>query len=155
MNRYPLWKYAILVVALLVGLVYTAPNFFGEAPAVQVSSGKATLKLDAAFAPRVQQLLEQAGLKPDFVQFDGNSVKARLADTEAQIKAKDVLSRGAEPGPGQPELHRRAEPAVALAGMADGAARVADVPGPGPARRRALPDAGGHEGGADQEGRSR
>ena len=42
MNRYPLWKYAMLVVALLVGLLYTAPNFFGEAPAVQVSSGKAT-----------------------------------------------------------------------------------------------------------------
>ncbi|MCU0967049.1 MAG: protein translocase subunit SecD, partial [Burkholderiaceae bacterium] len=99
MNRYPLWKYAILVVALLIGLVYTAPNFFGEAPAVQVSSAKATLKLDSAFAPRVQQLLEQAGLKPDFVQFDGNSVKARLSDTEAQIKAKDALSKALNPDP--------------------------------------------------------
>jgi preprotein translocase subunit SecD len=102
MNRYPLWKYAILAIALLVGLIYTAPNFFGEAPAVQVSSGKVTLKLDAAFAPRVQQLLEQAGLKPDFVQFDGNSVKARLADTEAQIKAKDVLSKALNPDPANP-----------------------------------------------------
>ncbi|MCU0924015.1 MAG: protein translocase subunit SecD, partial [Burkholderiaceae bacterium] len=99
MNRYPLWKYAILVVALLIGLIYTAPNFFGEAPAVQVSSAKATLKLDSAFAPRVQQLLEQAGLKPDFVQFDGNSVKARLSDTEAQIKAKDALSKALNPDP--------------------------------------------------------
>ena len=102
MNRYPLWKYAILVVALLVGLIYTAPNFFGEAPAVQVSSAKATLKLDAAFAPRVQQILEQAGLKPDFVQFDGNSVKARLADTDAQIKAKDVLSKALNSDPADP-----------------------------------------------------
>jgi preprotein translocase subunit SecD len=102
MNRYPLWKYAILAIALLVGLIYTAPNFFGEAPAVQVSSGKVTLKLDAGFAPRVQQLLEQAGLKPDFVQFDGNSVKARLADTEAQIKAKDVLSKALNPDPANP-----------------------------------------------------
>jgi preprotein translocase subunit SecD len=102
MNRYPLWKYAILIVALLVGLVYTAPNFFGEAPAVQVSSAKVTLKLDAAFAPRVQQLLEQAGLKPDFVQFDGNSVKARLGDTEEQIKAKDALSRALNPDPTNP-----------------------------------------------------
>ena len=83
MNRYPLWKYAILAVALVIGLLYTAPNFFGEAPAVQVSSGKATLKLEPSFAPRVQQLLEQAGLKPDFVQFEGNSVKARLSDTDA------------------------------------------------------------------------
>jgi preprotein translocase subunit SecD len=102
MNRYPLWKYAILIVALLVGLVYTAPNFFGEAPAVQVSSAKATLKLDTAFAPRVQQLLEQAGLNPDFVQFDGNSVKARLPDTDAQLKAKDVLSRALNPDPANP-----------------------------------------------------
>jgi preprotein translocase subunit SecD len=102
MNRYPLWKYVILAVALLVGLVYTAPNFFGEAPAVQVSSAKATLKLDASFAPRVQQLLEQAGLKPDFVQFDGNSVKARLADTEAQIKAKDALARALNPDAANP-----------------------------------------------------
>ena len=102
MNRYPLWKYAILVVALLVGLIYTAPNFFGEAPAVQVSSAKATLKLDASFAPRVQQLLEQAGLKPDFVQFDGNSVKARLPDTEAQIRAKDALSAALNPDPADP-----------------------------------------------------
>jgi preprotein translocase subunit SecD len=102
MNRYPLWKYAILAVALLIGLVYTAPNFFGEAPAVQVSSGKATVKLDASFAPRVQTLLEQAGLKPDFVHFDGNSVKARLADTDAQLKAKDVLSRALNPDPANP-----------------------------------------------------
>ena len=102
MNRYPLWKYAILVVALLVGLIYTAPNFFGEAPAVQVSSAKVTLRLDASFAPRVQQLLEQAGLQPDLVQFDGNSVKARLADTEAQIRAKDALSNALNPDPANP-----------------------------------------------------
>ncbi len=102
MNRYPLWKYAILVFALLIGLIYTAPNLFGEAPAVQVSSAKATLKLDAGFAPRVQQLLEQAGLKPDFVQFDGNSVKARLLDTEAQIRAKDALSAALNPNPADP-----------------------------------------------------
>ncbi len=102
MNRYPLWKYAILVVALLIGLIYTTPNLFGEAPAVQVSSAKATLRLDASFAPRVQQLLEQAGLKPDFVQFDGNSVKARLPDTEAQIRAKDALSAALNPDPADP-----------------------------------------------------
>ncbi|MFA6616724.1 MAG: hypothetical protein WCS60_11665, partial [Hydrogenophaga sp.] len=46
MNRYPLWKYAIIVVALLIGLIYSLPNLFGESPAVQVSSGKATVKVD-------------------------------------------------------------------------------------------------------------
>ncbi len=43
MNRYPWWKYLIIAVALLIGLVYSLPNVFGEAPAVQLSSGKATL----------------------------------------------------------------------------------------------------------------
>jgi preprotein translocase subunit SecD len=102
MNRYPLWKYVILAVALLVGIVYTLPNLFGEAPAVQVSSGKATVKLDASLAPRVEQALTQAGLKSDFVQFDGNSVKARFADTDTQIKAKDAVARALNPDPADP-----------------------------------------------------
>ena len=99
MNRYPLWKYAILVVALLVGLIYTLPNFFGEAPAVQISSGRATLKLDASFTQRVESILAQAGLKADLIQFDGNSVKARFENVELQGKAKDALSRALNPDP--------------------------------------------------------
>ena len=97
MNRYPAWKYALLVVALLIGLIYTLPNFFGEAPAVQVSSGKATLRLDAAMAPRVEQVLTQAGLKADFVQFEGASVKARFADLDSQRKAKDAINAALNP----------------------------------------------------------
>ncbi len=102
MNRYPWWKYAILAVALLIGLLYTAPNFYGEAPAVQVSSGKATVKVDAAVRDRVAQVLQEAGLKPDFVQFEGASVKARLGDLDAQTKAKDVLSKALNPDPSDP-----------------------------------------------------
>ena len=102
MNRYPAWKYALLVVALLVGLIYTLPNFFGEAPAVQVSSGKATLKLDAAMAPRIEQVLNQAGLKADFVQFEGVSVKARFGDLDSQRKAKDAINAALNPDPANP-----------------------------------------------------
>ena len=102
MNRYPAWKYALLVIALLVGLVYTLPNFFGEAPAVQVSSGKATLKVDSGLAPRVEQILTQAGLKADFVQFEGMSVKARFADLDAQRKAKDAISAALNPDAANP-----------------------------------------------------
>ncbi len=102
MNRYPAWKYALLVVALLVGLVYTLPNFFGEAPAVQVSSGKATLKLDASMAPRVAEILAKAALQPDFVQFEGNSVKARFDDLDAQRKAKDAINAALNPDPANP-----------------------------------------------------
>jgi len=102
MNRYPWWKYLILAVALVVGLLYTLPNLYGEAPAVQVSSGKATVKLDAAIVPRLQQVLGQAGLKPDFVQFEGNTVKARFNSTDEQIKAKDALSKALNPDPADP-----------------------------------------------------
>ena len=102
MNRYSLWKYAILVVALLVGVTYTAPNFFGEAPAVQVSSGKVTIKADAGWIARVEGALTAGDVKADAITFDGNSVKARFADTDTQIKAKDALSRELNPDPANP-----------------------------------------------------
>jgi preprotein translocase subunit SecD len=99
MNRYPLWKYLIMAAALLVGVIYTLPNFYGEAPAVQVSSAKVTLKLDAATATRVEQVIAQAGLKADFVQFDGASIKARFQDLDSQGKAKDALVKALNPDP--------------------------------------------------------
>jgi preprotein translocase subunit SecD len=102
MNRYPWWKYLIIAVALLVGLIYTLPNFFGEAPAVQLSSGKATLKLDSSAVARVEAALKQAGIQADFVEFDGNSVRARFASTDIQIQARDVIARAVNPDPADP-----------------------------------------------------
>ena len=93
MNRYPLWKYLTLLAALLIGLVYTLPNLYGEAPAVQLSSGKATVKLDDGAVQRVGRALDAVGLKADFVQWDGHSVKARFSDTDTQLKAKDAIDR--------------------------------------------------------------
>jgi preprotein translocase subunit SecD len=101
-NRYPWWKYAILAVAFVVGVLYTLPNFFGEAPAVQVSSGKVTLKVGPDLAPRVQTILADAGVKPDFVQFDGNSVKARFDSVDTQVRAKDALAKALNPDPADP-----------------------------------------------------
>src|SRR4029078_1759519 len=91
-----------MLIALLVGLIYTLPNLFGEAPAVQVSSGKATVKLDPSLAPRIEQILEKPGLKPDFVRYDGNSVKARFEDLDAQRKAKDAIGAALNPDPSAP-----------------------------------------------------
>jgi preprotein translocase subunit SecD len=102
MNRYPLWRYLLLAVALVVGLLYTLPNFYGEAPAVQVSSGKATVKLDASIERRIEAALTAAGIKADFVQFEGTSAKARFADTDTQIKAKDAVARALNPDPNDP-----------------------------------------------------
>ena len=102
MNRYPWWKYAILAASLVIGLLYTLPNFFGEAPAVQVSSAKATIKVDVAMVERVQKALASAQIQADFVQFDGNSVKARLQDTDTQIKAKDAIAKALNADPADP-----------------------------------------------------
>ncbi len=102
MNRYPLWKYLVLVVALVVGALYALPNVFGEAPAVQVSSGKATIKLDPSMASRVESVLKDAAIKADFVQFEGTSVRARFTDTDTQIKAKDAITKALNPDPADP-----------------------------------------------------
>ncbi|MDQ5925465.1 MAG: preprotein translocase subunit SecD, partial [Pseudomonadota bacterium] len=91
------WKYLIIAVALLVGLIYSLPNLFGEAPAVQLSSGKATLKLDQSAVDRVRTVLTEAAIETDFVELDGTSVRARFKDTDTQLKARDALGRAFNP----------------------------------------------------------
>jgi len=91
MNRYPLWKYVLIAMALTVGLLYTLPNFFGEVPAVQISPAKTTAKIDETLLSRVDQALSQASIKPDGMFLDPASIKVRFANTDMQLKAKDVL----------------------------------------------------------------
>jgi preprotein translocase subunit SecD len=102
MNRYPVWKYAIILVALLVGLIYTLPNFFGEAPAVQVSSGKSSIKVDASTQSRVEQALAAASIQPEAIARDANSVKVRFPNTDTQLKARDTLQKALVPDASDP-----------------------------------------------------
>jgi preprotein translocase subunit SecD len=103
MNRYPLWKNILIGLVLLWGLIYTLPNFYGEVPAVQVSSAKATLKLDAAAATdRIGSALKAAGIEHTGVFSDPTSVRARFADTETQLRAKDVIEQAFNPDPSDP-----------------------------------------------------
>ncbi|MCF8169130.1 MAG: protein translocase subunit SecD, partial [Rhodoferax sp.] len=97
MNRYPVWKYAILVIAFVVGALYALPNVFGESPAVQVSVAKASLKLDTAALSRVEDALKTAGITADAVAMDGNSIKARFNSTDSQLKAKDAIQKALNP----------------------------------------------------------
>ena len=91
MNRYPLWKYLVIVVALLIGLVYTLPNFYGESPAVQVSSGKATVKVTEDTLKRVETLLAEAKIQPNGVFYEQgaqqNSIRALRADGSRKAAA--------------------------------------------------------------------
>jgi preprotein translocase subunit SecD len=102
MNRYPVWKYVILALSLVFGLLYTLPNFFGEAPAIQVSSAKATQKIDDSMVGRVGDILSKAGIESTGLFFDGNSVKARFASTDLQLRAKDTVARALNPDPEDP-----------------------------------------------------
>src|SRR5512143_314210 len=94
MNRYPLWKYVLIGITLVLALLYTLPNFFGEVPAVQVSPVRTTEKVDTALLGRVESLLKAASLPASGLELAGNSIKARFGSTDLQIKAKDVLQNG-------------------------------------------------------------
>ena len=94
MNRYPVWKYAVILVALLIGAVYTLPNFFGEAPAVQVSSARTGVRIDSAVAKKAEELLKVAGVETTGLTVDENSIKARFTTPDLQLKAKDALEKG-------------------------------------------------------------
>jgi preprotein translocase subunit SecD len=106
MNRYPLWKYAMIALVLAFGVLYTVPNFFGESPAVQVSSAKATLKLTPAATDQVQQALQAAGIPAENAYFEdlGNNgtVRVRFASTDLQFKAKTVIEQALNKDPTDP-----------------------------------------------------
>ncbi len=93
MNRYPLWKYAIVVLALVIGFIYTLPNFYGDTPAVQISSAKATLKVDARTEERVLATLAQNNIEHQGIFLDATGVKVRLKDTDTQLQARDRLEK--------------------------------------------------------------
>lgn len=103
MNRYPLWKYIVIVVALLIGIVYTLPNFYGESPAVQISSGKATVKVTEQTLSRVEDLLKEADLHPNGIFYEQgaqqNTIRVRFDTTEAekQLQAREVLEKALNP----------------------------------------------------------
>ncbi len=106
MNRYPLWKYLVIAVALLIGAIYTLPNFFGEAPAVQVSAGKVTVKIDLGTQERITQILSNAQIQPKGIQYErigaNGTIKIRLDSTDNQLKVKDTLQKALNPDSNDP-----------------------------------------------------
>jgi preprotein translocase subunit SecD len=93
MNRYPAWKYILIAIALVVGIFYTLPNFFPEVPAVQVSTSKASVKIDAGTLQTVEDALKAADVPFNGALLDSNGVKVRLPDPDTQLKARDVLQQ--------------------------------------------------------------
>ncbi len=97
MNRYPVWKYLVMLFAVVIGLIYTLPNFFGEAPAVQVSSIRSTVVVDAGVQQRVSDALTAAQLTPDVTTLENSQLMVRFATPDQQLKARDVIERTLNP----------------------------------------------------------
>jgi preprotein translocase subunit SecD len=102
MNRYPVWKYAVILIVLLVSVLFALPNFFGEAPAVQVSSAKSNIKVDAATQTKIEEALKTAGLTIESSSIDAKSIKLLFKDGETQQKAKDAIQKALVPDPNSP-----------------------------------------------------
>ena len=106
MNRYPIWKYLTVLVAVVIGLLYTLPNLYGESPAVQISSAKSTLKLDAGMLDRAQEILKKAGVASTGAAFEQNgpvgTVRVRFANTDQQILARDTIEKALNPNAAEP-----------------------------------------------------
>lgn len=98
MNRYPLWKYLIIAAALLIGVTYTIPNFFGESPAVQISAARSTATLDEDLLTRVDAALRRADITPLATYQDATGVRIRLVDTDTQLRANDILQAELDDG---------------------------------------------------------
>jgi len=98
-NRYPAWKYALVALCVAVAALYTLPNFFGESPAVQVSSIGTTTRVDTALLARIEAALKLAGVAHTGVVLDEGSVRLRFADIDSQLKAKDVIAHELLPDP--------------------------------------------------------
>ncbi|NDG90199.1 MAG: protein translocase subunit SecD [Burkholderiaceae bacterium] len=108
MNRYPLWKYLVIAVALLIGFLYSLPNIFGEAPAVQISSAKPTIKVDLATQSRIESILSEGSIKNTGLFFErtGNigSIKIRFDNTDTQLKARDLINQKLNVDPKEPNF---------------------------------------------------
>jgi preprotein translocase subunit SecD len=91
-NRYPLWKYLLILAVIVPGVVYFLPNLYGEDPAIQISATRIT-KVDAVTQSQVEQALKQASIELRSLQRDEKGLKVRFRDTDTQIKARDTVQR--------------------------------------------------------------
>ena len=107
MNRYPLWKYIVIVVALIIAIVYSVPNLCGEVPAIQIAPARSTLKLDPKLLEKVDSALKSADLLKSQLGYEDSSsegvIRIRFNDTDSQLKAKDIIEKAINPDVSNPD----------------------------------------------------
>lgn len=91
MNRYPLWKYLVIATALLLGFFYTLPNYYGNEPAVQISSDKSSIKIEAATVQNVESILNLGKIPYRSVKLEGKNINVRFSDVDIQTKGATAL----------------------------------------------------------------
>jgi preprotein translocase subunit SecD len=99
MNRYPIWKYILIAVVLVVAAIYMTPNFFPEVPAVQVSTNKSNVRIDASTSKLIDDALKAANVPHRDVTLDSTGVKVRFDDSDQQLKGKDAIAKRLNPDP--------------------------------------------------------
>jgi preprotein translocase subunit SecD len=90
MNRYPLWKYILIAFLAVLGVLYALPNLYGDDPAVQISP-KSELAVGDDFLSPIENLLKEEGLQYSSMEHNDQRVLVRFADTDAQLKAADIM----------------------------------------------------------------
>ncbi|WP_459176727.1 protein translocase subunit SecD [Ewingella americana] len=91
LNRYPLWKYLMLIVVIIVGLLYALPNLYGEDPAVQITGARGS---DASVATldQVKNVLDQDKIQSKSIALENGQILARFKDTDVQLRAREALT---------------------------------------------------------------
>lgn len=90
MNRYPSWKYALIVIITLIGIIYALPNIYGSDPALQISSSHGA-EISELTELQVSTALDEANIKPRTFELSENSLLIRFADEETQLKAQGIV----------------------------------------------------------------
>ncbi|MGB3742487.1 MAG: protein translocase subunit SecD [Castellaniella sp.] len=107
MNRYPIWKYLIVLAAVVIGVLYTLPNLYGESPAVQIAGAKTSVRVDQGTLDKANEILAQANITPTAGSFEMNgpvgTVRLRFETTDVQLKAKDTLENALNTDPKNPD----------------------------------------------------
>ena len=93
MTKYPLWKYLLITLSVIIGLIYTIPNFYSEVPAVQISNPHATSAIDTNMLSSIEANLASNDLTPSGEIFDGKMLKLKFNDTDSQLKARDTIQK--------------------------------------------------------------
>ncbi|HAS3626861.1 protein translocase subunit SecD [Vibrio cholerae] len=91
LNRYPLWKYLMVMLTIAVAALYALPNIYGEDPAIQITGARGA-SVDMSTLDAVTDALNKAQLSQKSIALENGSILVRFNDTDTQISARDIIS---------------------------------------------------------------